>query len=43
MGFCFSMLSVPTTLLKFGKKTNIANPVLPPVTDHGWNEDGSLT
>ena len=25
------------------KKTNVAKPVLPPITDHGWNEDGSLT
>ena len=25
------------------KKANVAKPVLPPITDDGWNEDGSLT
>ena len=25
------------------KKANVAKPALPPITDHGWNEDGSLT
>ena len=25
------------------KKANIAKPVLPPFTNHNWNEDGSLT
>ena len=25
------------------KKANVAKPVLPPITGHGWNEDGSLT
>ena len=25
------------------KKANVAKSVLPPITDHGWNEDGSLT
>ena len=25
------------------KKSNVAKPVFPPVTDHGWNEYGSLT
>ena len=25
------------------KKSNVAKPVLPPITDHGWNEYGSLT
>ena len=37
------MLSVPTILLQSGKKANVAKPVFPPITDHGWNEDGSLT
>ena len=25
------------------KKANVAKPVLPPIIDHGWNDDGSLT
>ena len=25
------------------KKANVAKPLLPPITDHGWNEYGSLT
>ena len=25
------------------KKANVAKPVLPLFTDHGWNEDGSFT
>ena len=25
------------------KKANVATPVLPPITDHGWNEDEKLT
>ena len=25
------------------KKANVAKPVLPAITGHGWNEDGSLT
>ena len=25
------------------KKANVAKPVLSPITDNGWNEDGSLT
>ena len=30
-------------MIQFGKKANVAKPVFPPITDHGWNEDGSLT
>ena len=30
-------------IVSIWKKANVAKPVLPPITGHGWNEDGSLT
>ena len=33
----------PNYIASIWKKANVAKPVLPPVTDHGQNEDGNLT
>ena len=39
----FLHVKSPNYIASIWKKANVAKPVLPPVTDHGWNEDRNLT
>ena len=39
----FPHVNRPDCITSIWKKANVAKPVLPPITGHGWNEDRSLT
>ena len=41
--FLFLHVKRANYIASIWKKANVAKPVLPPVTDHDWNEDGNLT